>query len=78
MFHISNINTLRSVFTYFSLYNKVCNNFWGYFVKQRKDIYVMKEKLSDFWLLQDLEFDVELFKKIRDFTRFMPIYIFIN
>lgn len=46
-------------FTYFSLYNKVCNNYGGYYVKQWKNIYLMMEKLSDLWLVQDLELHAE-------------------
>jgi len=52
------------LFTYFSLYNKVCNNFGAVFC-QTVERYLLDEgKMSDFWLVQDLELHVELFKKL--------------
>jgi hypothetical protein len=51
----------------------------GYFVQQWEDIYFTKEKLSELWLVHDLEVHVKVcLQNTRDFTCFMAIFIFIN
>jgi hypothetical protein len=79
MYHISNINTLKPIyFAYFHSIIKYGIIFWGNSSNSTK-IFTLQEKLISIMAgAQPRTPCRSLFKKIRDFSYSMSIYIFIN
>jgi hypothetical protein len=79
MFHISNSNALKSIyFVYFHCIIKYRIIFWGNSSNSRK-IFTLQKKINRIMVgVHPRTPYRSLYKKLRDFTCSMPIYIFIN
>jgi hypothetical protein len=79
MYHINNINTLKSIyFAYSHSIIKYGIIFWGNSSNSKKIFTLQKKIIRIMVSAQPTTPCRSLFKKLRDFTYSMSIYIFIN